>query len=69
MGVFLLKTEYTEMNASTLGFLCLFVFQPIFTMSAQQSQLKNMTGDEFEKLRKEYARENNIVSNFKSASE
>ncbi|KAJ7338680.1 hypothetical protein JRQ81_012582, partial [Phrynocephalus forsythii] len=37
-------------------------YQPIFTMSAQQSQLKNMTGDEFEKLRRQYGRENNIAA-------
>ncbi|XP_072854902.2 piezo-type mechanosensitive ion channel component 2 isoform X3 [Pogona vitticeps] len=35
-------------------------YQPIFTMSAQQSQLKNMTEEAFEKLRKKYNDENNI---------
>lgn len=52
-----LRTQDAEKCSGIVTILCVFVFQPIFTMSAQQSQLKVMDQPKFNKFIKAFSKD------------
>ena len=52
-----LRTQDAQKEFQIVTVLCVFVFQPIFTMSAQQSQLKVMDQPMFNKFIKAFSKD------------